>query len=116
MTFLPHTRRIYAEELRMTLGFRSYGPLAQRFDASYAVRVPQAGSLLTASFRFHLAVDTLAVRLEVPVIKALRGLPPPSHFPGRFPLPVCKCQGTSPGASRHAWRTIKKGHARRRAL
>ena len=28
--------------------------------ASYAVRVPRAGTLPTASFRFHLAVDTLA--------------------------------------------------------
>jgi hypothetical protein len=32
-----------------------------------------AGSLPTASFRFHLAMDTLAVRIEVPVIKAYTG-------------------------------------------
>jgi len=41
-----------------------------------------------ASFRLRLATDALAVRLEVPVITASRGLPPPSHFPVRFPSPV----------------------------
>ncbi len=34
--------------------------------ASYAIPVRQASVLLTASFRFHLAVDTLAVRLTIP--------------------------------------------------
>ena len=33
--------------------------------ASYAVRIPQAGVLPTASFRFHLTMDTLAVQLMV---------------------------------------------------
>ena len=33
--------------------------------ALYVVRVPQAGVLPTASFRFHLAMDTLAVQLMV---------------------------------------------------
>ena len=70
MTFLPHTRRIYADSVRMTLGFESIGPLAHQDDASYAVRVPRARSLPAASFRFRLATDTLAVRLGVPVIKA----------------------------------------------
>jgi len=70
VTFLPHTRRIYAESVRMTLGFESIGPLAHRDDASYAVRVPRARSLPAASFRFRLTADTLAVRLGVPVIKA----------------------------------------------
>ncbi len=73
MTFLPHTRRIYAESIRMTLGFESIGPLAHQDDASYAVRVPRARSLPSASFRLHLAMDTLAVRLGVPVIKASTG-------------------------------------------
>jgi hypothetical protein len=31
--------------------------------ASYAISVRQAGALPAASFRFHLAMDTLAVRL-----------------------------------------------------
>jgi len=33
--------------------------------ALYVVRVPQAGVLPTASFRFHLTMDTLAVQLMV---------------------------------------------------
>ena len=57
----------------MTLGFESYGPLAQQATASYAIRVPRTGSLPAASFRFWVAPDTLAVRLEVPVIKASIG-------------------------------------------
>jgi hypothetical protein len=33
--------------------------------ASYAVSVRQASALLSASFRFHLAMDTLAVQLTL---------------------------------------------------
>jgi len=73
VTFLPQTRRIYTGTVRMTLGFESIGPLAHRADASYAIRVPRAGSLPSASFRFRVAPDTLAVRLGVPVIKASIG-------------------------------------------
>jgi hypothetical protein len=74
VTFLPYTRHIYAGSLRMTLGFESIRPLAQQAVASYEVRVPRAGSLLAASFRFRLTADTLAVRLGVPVIKASTGI------------------------------------------
>lgn len=35
-------------------------------DASYAISVRRASVLPAASFRFHLAMDTLAVRLTVP--------------------------------------------------
>jgi len=73
VTFLPRARRIYADSIRMTSGFESIGPLAHQVDASYAVRVPRARSLPTASFRFRVAPDTLAVRLGVPVIKASIG-------------------------------------------
>ncbi|HDH03883.1 MAG TPA: hypothetical protein ENH15_06535 [Actinobacteria bacterium] len=55
------------------MGFESIGPLAHQDDASYAVRVPRAGSLPAASFRFHVAADTLAVQLGVPAIKASTG-------------------------------------------
>lgn len=73
MTFLPPIRRIYAKSVRMTLGFGSFGPLAHRLDASYAIPVRRIGSLPAASFRFRVAPDTLAVRLGVPVIKASTG-------------------------------------------
>lgn len=36
--------------------------------ASYAIPVRQASALLTASFRFYLTVDTLAVQLTVPLV------------------------------------------------
>ncbi len=36
--------------------------------ASYAIPVRQASVLLTASFRFYLTVDTLAVQLHVPLV------------------------------------------------
>ncbi|RYZ51715.1 MAG: hypothetical protein EOP07_20845 [Proteobacteria bacterium] len=35
--------------------------------ASYAVSVRQASALPSASFRFHLTMDTLAVRLTLPL-------------------------------------------------
>ncbi len=46
--------------------------------------------------------DAVAVRLGVPVIKASRGLSPPSHFPVRFRSLVDSARH---GAARHAWRT-----------
>ena len=46
--------------------------------AGDALRVPRAGTLRAASFRFPLAGDTLAVRLTIPITRARRGLPPPS--------------------------------------
>ena len=73
MTFLPYTRRIYAETVRMTLGFESIGPLAHRFDALYAIHVLRARSLPAASFGLRLAADALAFRLGVPVIKVSTG-------------------------------------------
>jgi hypothetical protein len=46
----------------------------------------------------------LAVRLAVPVIKARRGLSPPS----RQPATTAGLDSASNGATRHAWRTQKK--------
>jgi len=56
--------------------------------ASYTISIRQIGDLLTASFRPYFAVAALAVQLEIPVIKVLRGLSPPSHFLVRFRLRV----------------------------
>ena len=53
--------------------------------ASYAIPVRRARTLLTASFRFRVAPDTLAVRLTVPTIRVRRGLAPPSHRPDTTP-------------------------------
>ena len=58
-TFAPSTRRIYARPVRVTSGFRYACPLAHLPDAPYAVRVPRAGALPTASFPLHLAMERL---------------------------------------------------------
>ncbi len=101
MTFRPsppHRHRLVPDDF----GLRTPTLPHPRDDASHAVRVPRVGRLPSASFGFHLAVDTLAVRLGVPVITASKGLSPASHFPVGFRLPVASARQ---GATRHAWRT-----------
>ena len=86
----------------MTEGFGHRRVLAPRHDASHAIRVPRVRILPSASFKSHLTMGTLAVRLGVPVIKASKGLAPSRHFPVGFRLPV---DSARQGAARHAWRT-----------
>ena len=76
--FAPHTRRIYIHILRMTIGLRPYWPSRPDMAASYALPVRRAGVLLTASFGFRFASDTLAVRLTVPIIRVRKGFSPSS--------------------------------------
>jgi hypothetical protein len=79
-----------------------------RGKASHAVRVPRVGSLPPDSFRSHLAMGPLAVRLGVPVIKVSKGLAPSSHFPVGFRLPVdsaVMALRAMPGARRVARRS-----------
>src|SRR5688572_26841205 len=47
--------------------------------ASYAISVRRASAMPAASFRFHLAMDTLAVRLTIPPV----GLAGDFHSPVR---------------------------------
>ena len=63
----------------MTIGLQIFCPPCPGVAASYALRVPQAGDLLTASFRPHLTMIALAVQLTVPVIKVRKGLSPSSE-------------------------------------
>jgi len=63
----------------MTIGLWIFMPPRPSVAASYALRVPQTGDLLTASFRPHLTMIALAVQLTVPVIRVRRGLTPPSE-------------------------------------
>jgi len=58
----PHIRQDFPCRYRTLKIFAFSSSLA----ASYAIPVRQASVLLTASFRFHLAMDTLAVRLTIP--------------------------------------------------
>ena len=62
----------------MTIGLWISLPPRPDMVASYALRVPQTGDLLTASFRPRLTAAALTVRLTVPVIRVRRGLSPPS--------------------------------------
>jgi len=97
----PHIHRLVPDDFGLRTPTLPHPP----DDASHAVRVPRARRLPSASFRFHLAVDTLAVRLGVPVIRVSKGLSPSSHFPAGFRLPVASARQ---GATRHAWRTSGK--------
>src|SRR5699024_6531288 len=74
--FLPSTRRIYFHIFWIAIGLRVSWPSRPDVAASYAVPVRRARSLPTASFRFRLATDTLAVQLTVPAIRVRRGLSP----------------------------------------
>ena len=88
-TFIPYTRRIYFYIFRVIIGLWILLPPRPDVAASYAVAVRRAGTLLTASFRFHLTVDTLAVRLTVPITRVCRGLSPPSHSVKHHIRPSC---------------------------
>ena len=77
-TFAPSTCRIYADTLRMTLGFRFLGPLA-RVSSPLCASCSSGRSFAYSFLRTPPRGDALAVRLAVPVIKARRGLSPPSR-------------------------------------
>jgi hypothetical protein len=79
VTFIPYTRRIYSHTFLNGFGLQRIVPSRPDMTASYAIPVRRARTLLTASFGFRLATDTLAVRLSVPTIRVRRGLAPPSH-------------------------------------
>ena len=95
VTFVPYTRRIYGRTFRVISGFGFYGPLAQ-MRTPHAIPVRQAGTLLTASFRFPLAV-----RLTVPITRARRGLPPPSHWPDTIPASWRQSRRFAPCLAHH---------------
>ena len=81
-----NAHRIYDSAFRMGAGKRlAFSPGA---SASYAIPVRQTGALPAASFRFHLTMDTLAVRLAVPPHWACRRL----SLPSKRSMPVAREQ------------------------
>src|SRR6266704_2307612 len=60
----PHIRTSFPYRYRTLKIFASSSSL----HASYAISVRRASVLPAASFRFHLAMDTLAVRLTIPPV------------------------------------------------
>ena len=65
--FRAYVRPIYARDFRARTGLRVFLPSCPSRFASYRVSVRQTSALLTASFGFRLAADTLAVQLAVPL-------------------------------------------------
>jgi len=66
----------------------------------YAVSVRRASALPAASFRFHLAMDTLAVRLTIPPV----GLVEDFHLQVRAP---CRAHKRNPSSMRY-WGNLQK--------
>src|SRR5436309_972345 len=60
----PHLRTSFPYRYR-TLEIVAF---SSNLHASYAISVRQTSALPAASFRFHLAMDTLAVRLTIPPV------------------------------------------------
>ena len=65
--FHAYVRQIYARELRASVGLWRIIALSSVTVASYLVSVRRTSVLPMTSFRFHLAMDTLAIRLAVPL-------------------------------------------------
>src|SRR6266851_5262331 len=63
-----YARRIYATSFPYRYRTLSLLALSSSLHASYAISVRRASALPAASFRFHLAMDTLAVRLTIPPV------------------------------------------------
>src|SRR6266403_177316 len=66
-----YARRIYATSFPYRYWTLSLLALSSSLHASYAISVRRASVLPAASFRFHLAMDTLAVRLMVPPVGSI---------------------------------------------
>ena len=79
VTFLPYTRHIYSTTLPDDYWALKIIAFSPEWDCLVCDFCSSGQDLPAASFRFHLAVDTLAVQLAVPVIRVRRGLSPPSH-------------------------------------
>ena len=57
--------------VRVVLDFVLFSKLVRSTNALYAISVRRCRILLSASFRFHLTMDTLAVQLMVPTTKPI---------------------------------------------
>ena len=75
---LAYACRIYVTVFRASIGLCMYWRLLTPLRRLYPLPVRRASLLPTASSRFHLAMDTLAVQLTLPPA-GCRGLSPPSE-------------------------------------
>ncbi len=74
--FPSYTRLIYSESSEQLWDFVLFGRLIHSHKPSYQVSVRRVRCLPTASFRFHLAMDTLAFGCSLPTVRAAWGLAP----------------------------------------
>src|SRR6185295_4553351 len=86
----PHICTVFPDRFR-ALEVHAFLP---RLHTSYAIPVRQASVLLTASFRSHLAVSTLAVRLTIPPVGLVRDFHPLVSAP-------CRANTTKAGCCEH---------------
>ena len=74
--FPSDTRLIYSESSEQLWDFVLFGRLIHSHKPWYQVSVRRVRCLPTASFRFHLAMDTLAFGCNLPTVRAAWGLAP----------------------------------------
>ena len=74
--FLAYIRRIYIPAFLFKFWALKILAFSPHRYASYAISVRRTSDLPAASFRFHLTVDTLAVRLTLPLDGRARDLHP----------------------------------------
>ena len=83
--FHAYARHIYSQSFRTGIRTLKSHAFSSKLTASYVISIRQASALPTASFRFHLAMDTLAVQLTISPCRVRRrlSLPSKSALPGR---------------------------------
>ena len=95
--FPPYTRLIYFESSEQLWDFVLFCRLIHSLKPSYQVSVRQVRCLPTASFRFHLTMDTFAFGCSLPTVRATWGLAPvrirscwanKKEEPGNIPTPL----------------------------
>ena len=74
--FPSYTRLIYSESSEQLWDFVLFCRLIHSHKPWYQVSVRRVRYLPTASFRFHLAMDTLALGCSLPTVRAAWGLAP----------------------------------------
>ena len=74
--FPSYTRLIYSESPGQLWDFVLFCRLIHSHKPWYQVSVRRVRCLPTASFRFHLAMDTLAFGYSLPTVRAAWGLAP----------------------------------------
>ncbi len=109
MAFIPYTRRIYVQTIRVTIGLQISMPPRPSPKRLLCGSCASGRDFACSFLQTPLRSDALAVRLRVPVITVSRGtctLQATSRF--GFPYRL-QAIGNITITSRNAWRTKEKG-------